>query len=135
MLLSSLKLSTRNVFGIKEITLRFFPYGANVAEQGMSLRTITVRWEVKAQYKASFAINDEPNIMLFTVNFNYCLISVLIIRIKIHSRYKLHSNTVKNKSKLLAPISYDNMGNLDILKLWEHERYTSSGAFTNEELV
>ena len=53
------------------------------AEQRNSLRRVSVRGQMKPDNKSCFAVNDEPDIMLYTGYFNYRFIGVSFIGIKV----------------------------------------------------
>jgi len=50
-----------------------------VVQNNMSLRGITVRREVKAYHKAGFAVDYEPNVILFAFDFDDDFISMLLV--------------------------------------------------------
>lgn len=89
---------------------------------------------MKAQYKASFTVYDKPDVMFLAVNLNHSFISMPLVRIKVHHRNQLQGNTVKDRSKFLAPISNGNMRKFDVVELIEQKGDVSCRAFADEEL-
>ena len=85
--------------------------------------------------KAGFTINDKPDIMLNTVDFNNSLVCMPFVRVEIHRRGKLFGNIVKNGSEFLALGRNSNKGNIDIVKELKNKRNITSRAFPDEILI
>ena len=60
---------------------------------------------MKAENKAGFAVDDEPDVILFALDFDNCFVSVPLVRIEVHSRNKFDSDVVKQGCKFLTPVS------------------------------
>ena len=85
------------------------------------------------KYEPSFRINDKPDIMLNTIDFHYSLIGVPFIRVKVKSRYKLQTEVMKHRGKLLTPIANSSMRNLDIESNLKNQSNVSKRVLTKVE--
>ena len=59
---------------------------------------------MKAKHKASFAVNDEPNIVSYAINFDNNFVSVPLIGVEIECGNEFERNVLPHWSKLLTPI-------------------------------
>ena len=66
---------------------------------------------MEANNKPCFRVNDEPDVILFTIDLNNGFIGMPFIGVKINRTMKLSSNAMKQGSKLFSPGSNGNMRN------------------------
>ena len=76
-----------NAFGSSELPC--------VVENGMSLRRITMRGEMKAENEARFAVDDEPNVVFDPVDFNNSFVGVPLVGVKVHRRNEFDGDVIE----------------------------------------
>jgi len=75
---------------------------------------------MKAKHKAGFAVDDEPNVMLFAIDFNNSFISVPLVGMEVHRGNEFYGDIVKKRREFLTPVSDGHMGHFDIIQHLEY---------------
>ena len=88
----------------------------NGAQQGESLRGVSPRREMKPEDKTGFRINDEPDIVLDTTDFNNSFVSMPFIGVEVKWWDKLKCDVMEQRSKAFAPVGNGCMRYLDIVQ-------------------
>ena len=81
----------------------------DMVQDSVSLRGVTMRGEMKAKHKASFAVYDKPDVMLFAFDFDNSFVSVPFVRVEVHRGDDFDSDIIKERRELYAPVGDGNV--------------------------
>jgi len=70
---------------------------------------------MKSQNEAGFSINDEPDVVLDSFDFDNSFVCMPLVGIEVQQRYKLKGDAVKQRRELFAPIADGGMGYFDTI--------------------
>ena len=77
----------------------------SMVQDGVSLRGVTMRGEMKTEHETSLAVDDEPNIVFFAINVDNGFVSVPLIGVEVHGRQELDGDVVEQGREFPAPVS------------------------------
>ena len=103
---------------IGEVTVTHNSFGCSQRlhgiQYGESLRTVSVAVKMKAEDKAGFAVQNEPEVVFLTLYLNNSFIGVPLVRVEIERRNELYGNVLEHGCELGAPVADGSVGDLDI---------------------
>ena len=83
-------------------------------QYGESLRTVSAAVKMKAENKAGFAVQNEPEVVFLTPYLNNSFIGVPLVRVEIKRRNELQSDVLEHGSEAGAPVADSCVRYLDI---------------------
>jgi hypothetical protein len=107
----------------------------SMVQNSMRLGRITVRRKVKAKDKAGFAVNDEPDVILFAFDFDNSFISVPFIGVEVHRRNEFDGNVGEERREFLTPVSHSHMRYFDIIQHFEYKAIFRDEFFPIKDIV
>lgn len=88
----------------------------HLSKQRKCLGRGSVSREMETKNKTRFGIDDEPEIVFHTIDFDNSLVSMPLIGIEIQSRYEFQRDVVKEWSEAGTPVSDSGVRDRDIVK-------------------
>lgn len=83
-------------------------------QDGKGLGTVPVRAEVEAEDEPGFAVQNEPEVVFLSLDFDHGLISVPLVRIEIERRDELQGDVLEHGGEAGTPVADGRVGYLDI---------------------
>lgn len=81
------------------------PHSLHSFQYGKSLRTVPVAVEVKAENKAGFTVQDEPEVVFLALNLHHGFIGVPLVRVEVQRRKELYGNVLKHGGEASTPVA------------------------------
>lgn len=69
---------------------------------------------MKTDDKPRFAVNHKPDVVFNTRDFHNCFIRMPLVGIQVQKRHEPDSHIVKQRRKVMAPVAYCGMRNLNV---------------------